>query len=70
MKELNYDQMEQVSGDLKFWSCLSQVTGGIGVLGTVAAIGIFAMTPIGWGAFALSAISLVAGVASDPTACD
>ncbi len=70
MKELNDGQMEQVIGDSKFWSCLSQVTGGMGVLASVAAIGIFAMTPVGWGVFALSAISLAAGVAADPTACD
>jgi hypothetical protein len=69
MKELNYYQMEQVTGG-KILACVSQVAGGIGVLGFVAAIGIYATTPLGWGLFAISAISLVAGVASDPTACD
>lgn len=72
MKKLNYEQMEMVHGGslTSAFACVSQVAGGIGVLGSLAAIGIFAITPIGWGLFALSAISLVAGVASDSRACD
>lgn len=72
MKELTLEQMEnlQPGGGSRFWSCVSSVTGGMGVLGGLAAIGIYAMTPVGWGLLALSAISLAAGVISDPTACD
>jgi hypothetical protein len=72
MKTLNLEQMEGVkAGSLKSaLSCVSQVTGGMGTLGGVAAILTFGTNPIGWGIFALGAISLIAGVASDPTACD
>jgi hypothetical protein len=72
MKTLNFEQMEGLSaGSLRSaLSCVSQVTGGMGTLGGIAAILAFGTNPIGWGIFALGAISLLAGTASDPTACD
>jgi hypothetical protein len=69
MKTLSLEQMERVKGG-KFFACLGQVAGGMGVLGTVASIGIWSLGPVGWGIFALSAIALAADVAADPTACD
>jgi hypothetical protein len=69
MKTLSLEQMEGVKGG-KFWSCVGQVAGGMGVLATVASIGIFAITPIGWGFFAFAAISLTADMIADPNACD
>jgi hypothetical protein len=69
MKTLNYEQMEFVYGG-KFLSCLSQVAGGMSTLAGIAAALTFAITPIGVGIFVLGAISLAAGMASDPTACD
>ncbi len=50
--------------------CISQVASGMSLLGSVAAIGIFAMTPIGWGILGLSAIGFAAALVSNPTACD
>jgi hypothetical protein len=72
MKTLSFEQMETVcAGSLKsVFSCISQVAGGMGTLSATAAILTFGTTPIGWGIFALGAISLLAGIASDPTACD
>jgi hypothetical protein len=69
MKTLNFEQMEFVHGG-KFLACVSQVAGGMSVLTTLAAIGSFALGPVGWFAFGLGAISLVAGVIADPSACD
>lgn len=72
MKKMNYEQMGNVSGGSlrSALHCSAQIVGGIGVLGSLAAIGIYTTTPIGWGLFALSAIALIADVAADPTACD
>jgi hypothetical protein len=69
MKTLNYEQMEFVYGG-KFLSCLSQVAGGMGTLAGIAAALTFASNPVGWGILLIGGISLVAGIASDPTACD
>ncbi len=69
MKELNFDQMEDVyAGGAA--ACISQVAGGMGVLWTLAAIGSFAIGPIGWITLGFSAVSLISGVIADPTACD
>jgi hypothetical protein len=72
MKTLTIEQMEEIQGGTmkKTLSCISQVAGGMGVLTTVAAIGAFALGPIGWFAFGLSAISLAASAIADPYACD
>jgi hypothetical protein len=72
MKTLTIEQMENVHAGsfAKTMSCISQVAGGMGILASIATIGIFAINPIGWGIFALGAISLLSGVASDPSACD
>jgi hypothetical protein len=72
MKTLSLEQMEVIQGGnfKKTLSCISQVSGGMGALSGVAAILALGTNPIGWGIFALGAISLIAGVASDPTACD
>lgn len=61
--------MEEVNAG-SILACVSQVSGGMTLLGSLAAIGIFSMTPVGWGLMVLGAISLVTGVAADPTACD
>ena len=72
MKTLSIEQMYAVkAGSLrKLLSCISQASGGVGTLAGVASILAFGTNPIGWGILALGAISLVTGVASDPTACD
>ena len=72
MKKLNFEQMEEVNaGSLrKILSCASQVTSGMGFLGGAAAILAFGTNPVGLFIFGLGFISLVAGAASDPTACD
>jgi len=72
MKTLTIEQMENVmAGDMrKALSCISQVTGGMSALAGFAAALTFATNPIGWGILILGGISLVAGAASDPTACD
>jgi hypothetical protein len=72
MKTLNYEQMETtLAGNMKrTLACISQVAGGMGALAGVAAALTFATNPVGWGILILGAISLAAGAASDPTACD
>jgi hypothetical protein len=72
MKTLTLEQMEAVNGGSmkKMLSCVSQVAGGMGTLGSVAAFLTFGSNPIGWGIFALGILSLAAGAASDPYACD
>ncbi len=64
--------MEVVNGGSlrKILSCVSQVTGGMGTLGSVAAFLAIGSSPIGIGIFVLGVISFGSGVASDPTACD
>jgi hypothetical protein len=72
MKTLTIEQMEGIQGGTmkKTLSCISQVAGGMGTLAGFAAALTFATNPIGWGLLLLGGISLVAGAASDPTACD
>jgi hypothetical protein len=70
MKELKLTQMENIYAGADTWACISQVAGGMSVLITLAAIGSFALGPVGWLAFGLGATSLVAGAIADPTACD
>ncbi|MFH0843535.1 MAG: hypothetical protein V1903_13075 [Bacteroidota bacterium] len=70
MKTLTIEQMERINGGVRVLSCISQVTGGMGVLAGIAAGLAFATNPVGWGILILGGISLIAGVASDPTACD
>jgi hypothetical protein len=72
MKTLTFEQMENVmAGDMrKALTCASQVAGGMSTLFTIAAIGSFALGPVGWIAFGLGAISLGASVIADPYACD
>ncbi len=70
MKKLSLEQMESITASKFSWSCLGQVAGGMGVLGTIAGIGIFAMGPIAWGCFALASVALAADMAADPYACD
>lgn len=71
MKKLTLEQMETLGpGGNKLLDCVSQVTSGMSLLGSLAAIGIFTMTPIGWGILGLSAIGFAAAVISNPTACD
>jgi hypothetical protein len=71
MKELTLEQMETLQpGGSKVLDCVSQIASGMSLLGGLAAIGIFAITPVGWGLLALSAVGFVASVASNPTACD
>jgi hypothetical protein len=69
MKTLNFEQMESVHGG-RFLACFSQVTGGMGTLAGIAAALTFATNPVGWGILLIGGISLVAGIASDSTACD
>jgi hypothetical protein len=69
MKTLNFEQMEFVHGG-RFLACFSQVTGGMGTLAGIAAALTFASNPIGLIILGLGALSLAAGVASDPSACD
>lgn len=48
MKKLTLEQTKALeSGGSKLLDCVSQVTSGMSLLGSVAAIGIFTMTPIG-----------------------
>ena len=72
MKTLTIEQMEITEGGSikRTLSCISQVAGGMGALAGVAAALTFVTTPVGWGILLLGGISLVAGIASDPTACD
>lgn len=70
MKKISLEQLEAVSAGKIRWACIGQVATGVEVLATVAAIGIFAITPLGWFCFAASAISLTSSVIADPTACD
>ena len=71
MKTLTIEQMELIQGgSRKALACISQVAGGMSTLFTIAAIGSFALGPVGWFAFGLSAISLGASVIADPGACD
>ena len=72
MKTLTFEQMENIqAGSLqRALTCASQVTGGMGILFTVASIGIFALGPVGIIAFGLSVASMVTGAIADPTACD
>jgi len=72
MKTLTIDQMEiTLAGNMKrSLACISQVAGGMGFLAGAAAALTFATNPIGWGILILGAVSLAAGAASDPTACD
>lgn len=63
-------EMETVNAGSSAFACISQVTGGMGMLMTIAAVGTFAIGPIGWMAFGLGAISLVSGAIADPSACD
>lgn len=69
MKKLTFNEMEKVKAG-SILACISQVSGGMTLLGSLAAIGLFSMTPVGWGLMVLGAISLATGVAADPTACD
>jgi|WetSurMetagenome_2_1015567.scaffolds.fasta_scaffold1218071_2 hypothetical protein len=68
MKTLNLEQMQQTSGG-KFLNCVAQVAGGMGILGTIASIGIWSLGPVGWGIFILSSISFAADAVADPYAC-
>jgi len=72
MKTLTIEQMENVVGGSfkRVFACVSQVSGGMSVLAGFAAALAFASNPVGWGILVLGGISLVTGVASDPTACD
>ena len=72
MKTLTIEQMEITEGGSmkRTLSCISQVAGGMGFLAGAAAALTFATNPIGWGVLILGAVSLAAGAASDPTACD
>lgn len=70
MKEMTIEQLEAISAGKIAWACVGQVATGIEVLATVAAIGILAISPLGWACFALSAISFTSSVIADPTACD
>ena len=72
MKTLNFEQMEmvQAGGLKKTLACISQVAGGMDVLWSAAAILAFGLTPVGLLLFGFGAVSLLAGAASDPTACD
>jgi len=71
MKELTLEQMETLQpGGSKLLDCVSQVTSGMSLLGGLAAIGIYTLTPVGWGLLALSAVGFIAAVASNPSACD
>jgi short subunit fatty acids transporter len=72
MKTLSVYQMEiTYAGSLKrVLSCISQVTGGMSAIAGIAAALAFTTTPIGWGILLVGGISLAAGIASDPTACD
>jgi len=70
MKKMSFEQLETISGGTINWDCTAQVATGMEVLVTLAAIGIYALSPIGWACFALSAVSLVSSVISNPTACD
>jgi hypothetical protein len=69
-RKLSLQEMEVTEGGSKVLDCISQVTGGMGVLwGTAAALA-FRSNPVGWALIGLSAISFAAGVASNPGACD
>ena len=72
MKTLTLNQMENVhAGTLKkALACVSQTAGGVSILFTLAAIGSFAIGPVGWLAFGAGALSFLAGAAADPSACD
>ena len=72
MKTLNFEQMEmvQAGGLKKTLACISQVRGGMDVLWSTAAMIALGFSPIGLMVLGLGVISLVAGAASDPTACD
>jgi len=70
MKEMTYEQLENLQGGKINWSCISQVASGMEVLGTLAAIGILSLSPLGWGLFAFTATSFISGVIANPTACD
>jgi hypothetical protein len=70
MKKIPIEQLETISAGKITWACVGQVATGVEVLATVAAIGVLAISPLGWFCFALSAISLTSSVIADPTACD
>jgi hypothetical protein len=72
MKTLNFEQMELVqAGSLrKTLSCISQVAGGMDVLWSTAAALALGFTPVGMIVLGFGLVSLIAGGASDPTACD
>jgi len=70
MKTLNFEQMERINGGMEALACISQVAGGMSALVTIAAIGSFALGPIGWFAFGLGALSFVASAFADPYACE
>lgn len=69
MKELTLTEMQSLEAGSRVFACISQVSGGMSVLATVAAIGIFSIGPIGWAAFGLGAVSLISGAIADPYAC-
>ena len=72
MKTLTIEQMERIEGGSlrKALSCISQVAGGMGTLAGIAAVLAFTTNPVGLVILGLGALSLAAGMASDPTACD
>jgi len=70
MKKMSFKEMEEVQGGSKLLDCVSQVTGGMGLLwGTAAAIA-FGSNPIGWALIGLTAIGTAASMATNPGACD
>jgi hypothetical protein len=70
MKELSFEKMEKVQGGSNLLDCVSQVTGGMGILwGTAAAIAL-GSNPIGWALIGLTAIGTAASMATNPGACD
>jgi hypothetical protein len=73
MKTLTFKQMQSVkAGSLKkTFACISQVSGGMTTLASLAAIGCFgALGPVGWALLIGGGISLISGAIADPYACD
>lgn len=70
MQELSFKKMEDLQGGSNLLDCISQVTGGMGLLwGTAAAI-VFGSNPIGWALLGMAAIGTAASMATNPGACD
>lgn len=70
MKNLSFEQMEELNGGSNLLDCISQTAGGMDILFSAGALLAFGATPVGWICLGFGAIGLTASLLSNPYACD